>query len=61
MSKEHSERILQLQTRLEYMNIEAEKQRTSLLQQKNKERERLDKIAEVKYFPIFAFHYVYAY
>lgn len=49
MSKEHLERISQLQTRLEFMNIEAENQKNLLLQQKHKERERLDKIAEVRF------------
>lgn len=48
MSIEHSERIALLQTRLEYMNIEAEQQKTLVMQQKHKERERLDKIGEVK-------------
>jgi hypothetical protein len=47
MSKEHSERITQLQTRLDYMNIEAEQQKALVMQQKHKERERLDKIGEV--------------
>lgn len=48
LSNEHSSRITQLQTRLEYMSIEAEQQKALVLQQKNKERERLDKISEVK-------------
>lgn len=48
MAKEHSERITQLQTRLEHMNIEAEQQKTLVLQQKHKERERLDKINELQ-------------
>ncbi|GAA5809331.1 hypothetical protein MFLAVUS_002739 [Mucor flavus] len=48
MSIEHSERIALLQTRLEYMNIEAEQQKTLVMQQKHKERERLDKIGELQ-------------
>lgn len=48
LSNENSSRITQLQTRLEYMSIEAEQQKALVLQQKNKERERLDKISEVK-------------
>ncbi|CAO3628988.1 unnamed protein product [Mucor hiemalis] len=48
MSKEHSERISKLQTRLEFMTIDAEQQKNQLLEQKHKERERLDKIAELQ-------------
>ncbi|KAI8087320.1 hypothetical protein BDF21DRAFT_414134 [Thamnidium elegans] len=48
MSKEYTERIALLQTRLEYMNIEAEKQKALVMQQKHKERERLDKIGELQ-------------
>ncbi|CEP15351.1 hypothetical protein [Parasitella parasitica] len=45
--KEHLERISQLQTRLEKMQIEAEQQKKLLSDQKNKEREKLERIAEL--------------
>lgn len=47
LSKEHSERLSQLQTRLENVKIEADQQKAIVADHKNKERERLDKIAEV--------------
>lgn len=47
MSKEHTERIIKMKTRLEYMTIDAEQQKNEILEHKHKERERLDKIAEV--------------
>jgi nucleoside-triphosphatase THEP1 len=50
MQNEYTERISQLKSRLEFMTIDAEQQKSQLLQQKHKERERLDKIAEVSYF-----------
>lgn len=48
LSKEHSERLLQFETRLENMKIEADQQKALVADYKIKERERLDKIAEVR-------------
>lgn len=48
MSKEHTERIIKMKTRLEYMTIDAEQQKNEILEHKHKERERLDKIAELQ-------------
>lgn len=47
MSQEHTERIIKMKTRLDYMTIDAEQQKKEILEYKHKERERLDKIAEV--------------
>lgn len=48
LHKEHSERILQLQSRLENVQIDAEQQKILLIDQKNKERDKLERIAELK-------------
>ncbi|KAI8981034.1 hypothetical protein BDB01DRAFT_851447 [Pilobolus umbonatus] len=48
MSEEHLEIMTQLKTRLEYMQIETDRHKTIINEQKRKERERLDKIVELQ-------------
>lgn len=48
LNKEHSERIMQVQTRLENMQIEAEQQKQLLADQKLKEKDKIEKIVELK-------------
>ncbi|EPB88367.1 hypothetical protein HMPREF1544_04833 [Mucor circinelloides 1006PhL] len=48
LNKEHSERILQVQTRLESMQIEAEQQKQLLADQKLREKDKIEKIVELK-------------
>jgi hypothetical protein len=48
MAKEHLERITQLETKIQYLNLEKEKQKSVTNEHAKKERERLNKIAEVR-------------
>lgn len=48
MAKVHLERISQLETKIQYLNIEKERQKSLTSEHLQKERERLDKIAEVR-------------
>ncbi|CEG69480.1 hypothetical protein RMATCC62417_05547 [Rhizopus microsporus] len=48
MAKEHLERITQLETKIQYLNLEKEKQKSVTNEHAKKERERLNKIAELQ-------------
>lgn len=48
LNKEHSERIMQVQARLENMQIEAEQQKQLLANQKSKEKDKIETIVELK-------------
>ncbi|KAG1052127.1 hypothetical protein G6F43_005714 [Rhizopus delemar] len=48
MAKVHLERISQLETKIQYLNIEKERQKSLTSEHLQKERERLDKIAELQ-------------
>ncbi|KAI9262663.1 hypothetical protein BY458DRAFT_515027 [Sporodiniella umbellata] len=48
MAKEHLERIVQLEEKIQYLNVEKENQKALTNEHLHKEREKLDKIAELQ-------------